>query len=117
MGDVLLAGILGLSGDLGATSMQVVIALTGDAERKTVRYQCDGVEPFAVEYLNAAPNFLAIVPVDGAQLLFVNVFAASGARYVAGTYKLWTNGSEATFADLQQPDAAPVSCLEISETP
>lgn len=117
MGDVLLAGILGLGGDLGATSMQVVIALTGDAEQRTVRYQCDGVEPFAVEYLNASPNFLAIVPVDGAQLLFVNVAAGSGARYVAGTYEWWTKGSEATFADIQQPDAVPLSCLEMSETP
>jgi membrane-bound inhibitor of C-type lysozyme len=113
-----LATILGIGGDLGATSVQVVLALTGDAQIHTVRYECDGLaEPFAVEYVNAQPNFLAIVPVGGAHVVFVNVTAASGARYVAGQYEWWTRGSEATFADVQQPDAEPVACLEMTETP
>lgn len=113
-----LAAILGIGGDLGAASAQVVLALTGDAETRTVRYECEGVaEPFAVQYINAAPNFLAIVPVSGGQLVFVNVTAASGARYVASQYEWWTKGSDVTFADLQQPDAEPVTCLEMTETP
>jgi membrane-bound inhibitor of C-type lysozyme len=118
MPEALLATILGLGGATGATSTQVVLALTGDAQTHTVRYECEGVaEPFAVQYINAQPNFLAIVPVGGSQVVFVNVTAASGARYVAGPYEWWTKGSDVTVSDLQQPDAAPVACLELSETP
>ena len=118
MDAIALAAILGVGGDLGVSSTQVVLALTGDAQTHTIRYECDGVaEPFAVQYINAAPNFLAIVPAGGSQLVFANVVAASGARYVAGQYEWWTKGSDATFADLQQPDAEPVTCLEVSETP
>lgn len=118
MGDVLLAAILGIGGDASAAATQIVLALTGDAQTHTVRYECEGVEqPIAVKYINAAPNFLALVPLNGSELVFVNVIAASGARYAAGQYEWWTKGSEATFADLQQPDAAPVACSEINETP
>ena len=118
MDAIALATILGVGGDIGATSTQVVLALTGDAQTQTVRYECDGVEqPFAVQYINAAPNFLAVVPVGGSEVVFVNVVAASGARYVAAQHEWWTKGSDASFADLQQPDAAPVTCLELSETP
>lgn len=103
MPEAALAAILGLGGNLGATSTQVILALTGDAQTHTVRYECEGVaEPFAVQYINAAPNFLAIVPVGGSKLVFVNVAAASGARYVAGQYEWWTQGSDVTFADLRR---------------
>lgn len=119
MGDILTtaAALLGLGSPNVETSMQVVIGLSGNAERNVVTYECDGVEPFSVAYLNAQPNFLAFVPVGGNDLVFVNVLAASGARYVSGSYEWWTKGSDATFADLSQPDAEPVACLEVTETP
>jgi membrane-bound inhibitor of C-type lysozyme len=118
MPEAALAAILGIGGNLGATSTQVILALTGDAQTQMVRYECGGVaEPFAVQYIDAAPNFLAVVPVGGAEVVFVNVTAASGARYVAGQYEWWTKGSDATFVDLQQPDAETVTCLEVTETP
>lgn len=115
---IALATILGMGGDPAGTSVQLSIALSGDAERRTVRYECEGIEaPVVVRYVNAAPNFLALVPVGGHTLVFVNVAAASGARYVAGPYEWWTSGPEAGFADTTQPDAAPVLCFEHSEAP
>jgi len=117
MGELLLASILGIGGDVSATSMQVMIAMSGDAEVRSVVYECEGVEPFAVKYLNSNPNFLAIVPVGGADLIFVNVLSGSGARYVAGSFEWSTSGSDASFSDLQHPDSAPVACLERVETP
>jgi membrane-bound inhibitor of C-type lysozyme len=118
MGELLLATILGIGGGVSATSMQVMLELGGNAELKSVIYECEGVaEPFAVEYLNSDPNFLAIVPVGGSKLVFVNVVSGSGARYVAGSFEWFTSGSDASFSDLQQPDSAPVACLERVETP
>lgn len=117
MGELLLATILGI-GDVSATSMQVMLELGGNAEIKSVVYECEGVaEPFAVEYLNSDPNFLAIVPVAGAKVVFVSVLSGSGARYAAGPFEWSTKGSDASFSDLRQPDAAPVICLERVETP
>jgi membrane-bound inhibitor of C-type lysozyme len=115
---VALATILGMGGDPSGTSVQVAIALSGDAERRAVRYECEGIpDPVVVQYVNANPNFLALVPVGGHTIVFVNVAAASGARYVAGAYEWWTKGSDATFADTLQADLASVACLEASETP
>jgi membrane-bound inhibitor of C-type lysozyme len=100
------------------TTLQLVLELPGNAERNVVRYECDGLEPFAVDYVNASPTFLAIVPIEGERLLFANVIAASGARYVTGQYEWWTSGSEATLTDLTAPEGSePLACLEIIETP
>ncbi len=97
-------------------SAQVVLQLQGSFERNVIRYQCEGLEPFSVDFINAAPNFLAIIPVNGEKLVFANVVAASGARYVAAQYEFWTKGSEATLTDLQG-STDPVECHEASETP
>lgn len=100
------------------TSLQLVLELPGNAERNVVRYECDGLEPFAVDYVNASPIFLAIVPIEGEPLLFANVIAASGARYASGQYEWWTSGSEATLTDLTAPEGTePLACLEIVDTP
>jgi membrane-bound inhibitor of C-type lysozyme len=119
-GAAALAVVLAWSGTAAAveTSMQIVLELSGNAERNVVRYECEGVEPFAVEYVNAAPVFLAFVPVAGENLVFVNVIAASGARYVSGQYEWWTRGSEATLADVTAAEGTePTECLEIVDTP
>jgi len=100
------------------TSIQIVLELKGNAQRDVKTYQCEGVEPFDVEYINASPIFLAFVPVAGEKLLFVNVMSASGARYASGEWEWWTKGSEATLTDLTAAEGtAPLSCLEHSETP
>jgi membrane-bound inhibitor of C-type lysozyme len=99
-------------------SLQLALPLSGDAERKVVSYTCTGVEsPVAVEYVNAAPNFLAIMTVAGERLILASVIAADGVRYLAGPFEWWTKGSEATFADLRESPAAPVACAQASETP
>ena len=97
-------------------SAQVVLSLTGDFEKTTHQYQCEGLEPFTVEFINAEPNFLAIVPVGPRKMVFVNVISADGAKYVAGQYEFWTRGSDATLTDLQA-DPQSVECTEAVETP
>ena len=98
-------------------SAQVVLSLTGDFQRTTHQYQCEGLEPFAVDFINAEPNFLAIVPIGPRKLVFVNVLSGSGAKYVAGQYEFWTKGTDATLTDLQADPQTPVTCTEATETP
>jgi len=110
------------------TSVQSAITLTlgssTEAEKRVIVYTCEGddafsTEPFAVEYINAVPNFLALVPIDGKTMIFTAVIAASGVRYVAGEYEWWTKGAEGTLRNLiDGEDAAPTaSCLEFTNTP
>jgi membrane-bound inhibitor of C-type lysozyme len=98
-------------------SAQVVLNLNGNFERNRVEYHCEGMEPFSVDFINAEPNFLALVPVGGKTLVFVNVMSGSGARYASGQYEFWTKGADATFTDLQADPQTPVSCSEANETP
>jgi membrane-bound inhibitor of C-type lysozyme len=98
-------------------SAAVILNFSGNFERNVVQYDCGLSEPLSVDYINAAPNFLAIVPVDGQKLVFVTVLSGSGAKYAAGEYEWWTKGPEATLANLTTPDAEPMTCTEISETP
>jgi membrane-bound inhibitor of C-type lysozyme len=92
---------------------------TGDGQRQTIRYECeDGIER-EVQYLNVAPNFLALVPIEDDTLVFASVIAASGARYAAGQWVWWTKGAQADLYDeTRGADSAPVThCLEITQTP
>lgn len=98
-------------------SAQVVLSLQGSFERNIVQYQCEGLEPFSVDFINAAPNFLAIVPIGPDRLVFVTTMSGSGARYVSGQYEFWTKGSDATLTDLQADPQTPVNCSEVSNTP
>jgi membrane-bound inhibitor of C-type lysozyme len=101
------------------TSFMLGLSIAGDAERKLVRYDCEGAESFDVEYINAAPNFLAFVPYDGQTYLMSSVIAASGARYAAANYVWWSKGTDAELYDLSQgEDAAPIlTCAEHIQTP
>ena len=99
-------------------SDQVVLSLTGNFERNTVPYQCEGLDqPLAVDFINAAPNFLALVPIGPQKLVFVATLSADGVKYVSGQYEFWTKGSDATLADLQSSDNTPHPCTEITDTP
>jgi membrane-bound inhibitor of C-type lysozyme len=98
-------------------SAQVILSLQGDFQKTTHTYQCEMIEqPFTVEFINADPNFLAIVPVGPRKMVFVNVISASGAKYVAGQFEFWTKGAEATLTDLQA-DPPSVNCAEVNDTP
>jgi len=98
-------------------STQVVLSLQGSFERNIVEYQCEGLDPFKVEFINAEPNFLAIMPIGPRKLVFVNVMSASGAKYVAGQFEFWTKGSDATLTDLQVDSGGALTCSEVVNTP
>jgi membrane-bound inhibitor of C-type lysozyme len=99
-------------------SAQVVLSLAGNFERNVVQYECEGIEELlTVDYINAEPNFLAVVPLAGQKRVFVAVAAASGVRYVSGQFEWWTKGSETTLTDIMVDEGEALSCLEHSETP
>lgn len=101
------------------SSVEIRLGLGTDAEKRTIAYDCEGQDSLSVDYINAAPNFLAILPVEERTLIFTAVLSGSGVRYASGPWIWWTAGSEANLYDLTLgPDAEPVArCLEFSMTP
>lgn len=96
---------------------ELTLDVTGaeKAERMKVRYRCAGMDPFEVEYVNAGPNTLAIVPVEGERLVFVTVMSGSGARYASGPWIWWTKGDTASLSsEMDGADAKPVECEEVA---
>lgn len=94
---------------------------SGDFERHTIHYDCGTETPISVNYINAAPNFLALVPVaDQPQpLIFAAVISASGVRYASGQWIWWSKGADASLYDeTLGADAEPVlTCTEVNNTP
>lgn len=82
-----------------AADISLSIPFGPDAQVISAQFSCDGGEPFPVQYINAQPNNLALLPIDGQQRIFVNVISGSGARYVSGQYEWWTKGDQATLRD------------------
>jgi membrane-bound inhibitor of C-type lysozyme len=80
-----------------ATDLTLHLKGSQSISRTTVQYQCDAESAkmglpagtFAVEYVNGAGNSLAILPVNGASLIFSNIISGSGARYAAQQYIWW----------------------------
>lgn len=103
------------------TSIGIELATEGDFERRIITYDCAAAEPVTVSYINAAPNFLALVPVEGEaeQLVFASTIAASGVRYVSGKWVWWTRGADTSLYDMTLgEDADPVlTCEELINTP
>lgn len=102
------------------SSIVITLGIAGDADRKISVYQCDGrSDDLRVEYIDAAPNFLALVPVEGGTLVFANVIAGSGARYAAGKWIWWTKRASADLYDVTKgANADPVMrCNEKIDTP
>lgn len=101
------------------TAAQVELAIGGNAEIKTVTYDCEGIPSFDVQYINAAPNFLAIIPVQEETYIFTTVLSASGARYASGNFVWWTKGPNADWYDLSKGEDAPpdFTCTEHNQTP
>jgi membrane-bound inhibitor of C-type lysozyme len=112
--------LLAPSPALAAVDLNVGINLSGDVQIVTAIYGCgDETEPLTVKYINAAPNFFAIVPIEGQDVVMVNVFSASGAKYVSGVWEWWNKGSDGSLHNVTEGlDAAPVlSCSENVQTP
>lgn len=102
------------------SSIVITLGIGGDADRKVALYQCEGRDtPMRVEYINAAPNFLALVPLDDGTIVFANVLSGSGARYAAGKWVWWTKGANADLYDITAGDNAKpaMSCAESIDTP
>ena len=78
--------------------------------RNTIRYSCDHGRQITVHYSNAKnEQSFALLPVKDRNLLFVNVSAASGAKYVAGQYSWWTKGPEGDLRDeMADPKSDPL---------
>ena len=74
---------------LAETGQTLGLPHGADAEIKTVQYTCQNHDPVTVQYINAAPNYLAILPLEGHNLVFSSVLAASGTKYVSGQYELF----------------------------
>ncbi|HVX79963.1 MAG TPA: MliC family protein [Devosiaceae bacterium] len=103
-----------------ASAITITLGTTGDFERRSVKYGCEGdVSELTVDYINAAPNFLALVPIDGTVLVFNTVLSGSGAKYAAGKYVWWSKGNDASLYDLTQgQNAKPIlTCSSVNETP
>jgi membrane-bound inhibitor of C-type lysozyme len=103
------------------STLQLQLSTDQDFERRIVTYDCATETPLTVTYLNAAPNFLALVPVadEPEPLLFVAVISASGARYASGQWVWWTRGPEASLYDATLGEDAPavLTCSETNEIP
>ncbi|KQX40037.1 hypothetical protein ASD04_05165 [Devosia sp. Root436] len=103
------------------TSLQIELGTQSDFERRTMVYDCATGEPVTVTYINAAPNFLALVPIaeEPEPLVFVSLIAASGVRYASGQWIWWSKGAEANLYDTTLgDDTAPVlTCSEVNNTP
>lgn len=103
------------------TSIQIELSTNTDFERRVMVYDCGATEPISVTYINAAPNFLAIVPIaeEPEPLIFASVIAASGARYASGQWVWWSKGADASLYDATLgEDAEPVlTCSELNNTP
>jgi len=116
--------VLTLNAGAGATETALHLTLTtqsGDFDQRVMRYDCGAETPLAVTYINAAPNFLALVPIadEPEPLLFAAVLSASGVRYAAGKWVWWTKGAEASLYDQTlAEDADPVlTCSEVNDIP
>lgn len=81
--------------------------------RTTAQYDCAG-QAMEVDYFNVEPNFLALVPVEGKERIFVLVMSGSGARYASGPYIWWSKGEEASLYDATKGENAPpvLTCTE-----
>lgn len=100
------------------TAVQLTINLPANAQTTLIRYQCPGHDPFSVQYVNAEPIYLALVPIGSDKRLFVHVLSADGAKYASGQYVWWTKGNSATLIDLTADKTAkPLTCDEVNDIP
>jgi membrane-bound inhibitor of C-type lysozyme len=102
-----------------SVALSLTLQSATDVDQNSAIYQCDTGEVLGVQYINAAPNFLALVPVEGEVHVFVTTISASGARYVSGPFEWWSQGDEAMLRDLtQDEDAEPLAtCTAAANTP
>ena len=119
---LLAIGVLSCNAFVGATDLTIHLNGSQPISRSTEKVQCDAqgekmglpAGTFSVEYLNGAGNSLAVVPVGGDSLIFVNVPSGSGARYAAGKYIWWdAAGRGITFSSDWMSDKMSSTCHRV----
>ena len=116
---LLAIGLLGCGNAVAQSSGFSVDLGPGDGDRRTVSYECEDRDPLTVTYLNVAPNFLAIIPIEDQTYVFATVATESGTHYASGQW-VWTiSGVDGTLTDTSTGDDAPpvAECIEINNTP
>ncbi|EKE45365.1 hypothetical protein OCGS_0455 [Oceaniovalibus guishaninsula JLT2003] len=99
---------------MAEATLSIPLTLGPDSQILTSRYSCAGGDPFTVQYVNTDANTLALIPIDGAGRVFVNVVSGSGSRYVSGSHEWWVKGDDATLTD-QLQDGSAQDCTTVSE--
>lgn len=113
MPGIVAALALGQAASASSEDLKIPVPAT-DVQQLIVDYQCEKMAPMKVVYINAGPNGLAIVPVNGESLIFASVISGSGARYAAGPYIWWSHQGGATLDDVRNDeDVAPVKCKRV----
>lgn len=98
---------------LTAADLSLTLSLGEGAEVVAERYRCSNQQDYAVRYVNSGVNILALIEWNNQTLVFVNVLAASGARYVSGSYEWWSKGDEATLTNAMD-EGGKLTCKAIS---
>jgi membrane-bound inhibitor of C-type lysozyme len=93
-----------------AFAMPLTVPQIQTATTNTLRYKCSSGNSLTVQYMNTKnKQSFALLSVNGRKMLFVNVLAASGAKYVGDHYTWWTKGPEGSLTDdTADPNAAPM---------
>ena len=93
-----------------AFAMPLTVPQIQTATTNTLRYKCSSGNSLTVQYMNTKnKQSFALLTVNGRKMLFVNVLAASGAKYVGDHYTWWTKGPEGSLTDdTADPNAAPM---------
>lgn len=99
--------------------LQIVLDLPAGAAQRTVSYRCENADPLSVTYIDAAPNFLAIVPHEGNDLIFVGIPGKTGAQYVSGSLVWTADADKGRLTDLVSgADSDPLlDCTQSNDTP
>ncbi len=124
---ILAAALLLTGAATAAHGVEASLSLTlgtdasADIQKRTVQYECGTGVPLTVDYINASPNFLALVnvPEETEKLVFASVVSGSGVRYVSGQWAWLTEGAEASLHDTTLGEDAPAvsTCSEASNAP
>lgn len=69
---------------------------------------------FTATYFSADAMALVVLPVDGRVMVFANVVADSGSKYVGDRYTWWAKGSDVIFSRIDKGDAEIACHVEAS---
>ncbi|TPW32723.1 MliC family protein [Pararhizobium mangrovi] len=103
---ILAAGVIAIALPVKASAG---LAIAGGSHTSAV-YACSDGTHRRVHYVRDGADALAIVPVDGARRIFVNVLSGSGARYASGRLIWWTKGRHAELTETGNASRHALDC-------